>query len=482
MSLAKINGSHRLLLDILCDAGISQYQFRQNTGISHHQLYRLLYNNSYTLQASRGRTAKDVEKVIIKKLIDYGIKPDFAVRWGDWVDPSQSYGTPRLHIILKENGISSYSVILQLPNLHKEFKEWLTRRRCVGQSPSLIVSISKMIIPWLRREHGLSDAQLEGWQERITPEQRLREIIQKEKLMKISRKERPRLGLSRDPFAWIPFNEDEFFNPPRLEALVDDAIDSAEQGLILAVIGSKGSGKSTLRIQFQQSVSEDIQLLHAKALVTKKYHAGEIIDDIMKKLIDKNTTNLSVNKKAQALIEELESKAHDNRWYCYILDEGDKLGEEELRAIKQVNEFSHKGRRMLSFLIFGQERLAAVLDSAKLKEVDLRTTTIVLPPLGDQLIEYCCHRLNHSSADGFQAAEILTQEAWQHFAVHAANSCFDQRIYYLDAHKLLSRVLKYAVMHLQFDQPQPGIIDAEIVDAAFNCSLSELEQRRYEVA
>ena len=475
--LRKINAPHRNLLDLLCDVGISQYRFFNDLEISKRRLTRLISDASYQVE-----NGSDLDMEIINQLVLYGYDLRTASTWDEWIDPNNTE-KPRLWFVLNENNIPLRVAARALPgDLRKNFQRWMKRRITARTERPLVQTVKEHLIPWLKRNHALSDAQLEGWQERITPEQRLREIIQKEKPMKISRKERPRLGLSRDPFAWIPFNEDEFFNPPRLEALVDDAIDSAEQGLILAVIGSKGSGKSTLRIQFQQSVSEDIQLLHAKALVTKKYHAGEIIDDIMKKLIDRDTTNLSVNKKAQALIEELESKAHDNRWYCYILDEGDKLGEEELRAIKQVNEFSHKGRRMLSFLIFGQERLAAVLDSAKLKEVDLRTTTIVLPPLGDQLIEYCRHRLNHSSSDGFQAAEILTQEAWQHFAVHAANSCFDQRIYYLDAHKLLSRVLKYAAMHLQFDQPQPGIIDAEIVDAAFNCSLSELEQRRYEVA
>ena len=228
--------------------------------------------------------------------------------------------------------------------------------------------------------------------------------------------------------------------------MVGSLIDAVEQGLITAYVGSRGSGKSTIRriLELNLEAEDGLTAIRSGLVVTKRFHAGQILDDILEQLlnIDSNT-RLSINEKVKRIYNELIRKACEGRRYCLVVDEADKMIEDNLRSLKQLNELEFDGRRLLPVVLFGQDELFTLLNSAHLEEVSNRTSCYVAETLGPNLVPYLKHRLVQVST-AKHIETLILPGAWQALEDFVKQN-FEESIYYLDAHKLMILILRRAV-------------------------------------
>jgi type II secretory pathway predicted ATPase ExeA len=460
-TLSRLSLPHRLVLRLLVDNGIALKVFWRKVGLSEQQWFRLASDRNYQLASSRGRSYEKVAGEIVKALIDLDIAPDLAVRWEEWCEPVEE-SHPRLWFVLQEAGISLNQAAELLDGGNRSrFMQWLNRP-VQNRNGSIVKNVERNIIPWLIHECGIPADRFEGWQYRLSDRRWVGELLDKEGIMFVSAEERSRFGLIKNPFTSKPWQDDfsDFYLTDKTLRLVDNLLDAVSDGQIVAVVGPKGSGKSTIRDLVEMRLARELGLVPVSScpVVNKRFDTHQIIIDLVEVLSGRNVVSATLSRKVDALVRELKAKAAEGLFYVLLADEADKLADKDLLNLKMLNEFAFRGRRLLSVVMFGQLPLAKVLDSAKLQEVRLRTSSFFLDPLvGSEVEEYLRFRLRSAGNDSF-----VTPDGWQALLkVVESIPGRDKGVCYLDAHKLMARVIKYAAS-AGFE-----VVDADVVSSAF---------------
>lgn len=210
-------------------------------------------------------------------------------------------------------------------------------------------------------------------------------------------------GLKKDPFAFDPENQEEYFFPPELDRVYDRAEATVEKRRFMAIVGEIGSGKSTLRHRLQIDLSADptVRMIWLESGDFEDLRFSDLTSLILLELGQK-PKNIRIERGYQ-LTTALRSLTESGVRVTLAIDEAHRLSDKALSALKL---FWEKGQpkdggynRYLGVLLFGQPHLETRLQNYQFREVVERLQIERMPKFEKLAGDYLAHRLKAVGGD-----------------------------------------------------------------------------------
>lgn len=264
---------------------------------------------------------------------------------------------------------------------------------------------------------GIEPKKINNMQEKI--ETILKKLINKEDVMQkceiLSREAMQQFKLSRDPFAPIYTNEKEILMLQAHYDALENMRITAELGLMTAVTGQVGSGKSTVRIKFKSMMRKSGKciIIQPDTQEINRITSREILEAILRKISEeKPKRNLEslTNQVKNALIDMKNQSVK----CILILEEAQDLHTHTLKRLKRLWEMRDEDDEitsLLTIIMIGQPEFAYRLygsQNTNLREVASRVTNVELGAINYELYEYFQHKFKIA---GVNIEKIITRDA-----------------------------------------------------------------------
>lgn len=264
---------------------------------------------------------------------------------------------------------------------------------------------------------GIEPKKIEDFSEKI--ETILKKLINKEDIMEkceiLSREAVKQFKLSRDPFVPIYTNEKEILMLQAHYDALENMRITAELGLMTAITGEVGSGKSTVRIKFKSIMRNSGRciIIQPDTQEINRITSREILEAILRKLSDeKPKRNLEslTNQVKNTLI----NMKNQGVKCILMLEEAQDLHTHTLKRLKRLWEMRDENDEIISLItiiMIGQPELAYRLygsQNTNLREVASRVTHVELGAINYELYEYFQHKFKIAGAN---IEKIITRDA-----------------------------------------------------------------------
>ena len=462
---------HRQLARILLEEEIPRIEFAGTLGVTEKQLKDICFKQKIDLPT---------KKAVVQALRHFGVRKVNADAWQIWHEHHAK--RPTIYYVLEEQGITDRDLEKIIGPKASRVIKWLTSSQLPASLTTVIKCVETQLIPYLINEKGVQADGLKDFRKRLTRQEWIAGDRSEIK-MTVTRKQRQTLGLTRDPFTRKPYEEDQFFRFAHFDESIDIAVDTVEAGGIQVFSGMLGSGKSTLKDLILMELKKDKTniVIDIQSIVTKDhYNSGQIVNYLLCKLMGVELgsyASLSMSVRMGMLLEELKAKANENRWIVVVLDECQKLEEDDFLIIKQLNEFFHKGQRLISFILFGQEMVKDRLNSAKLGEVRYRVKIQEIEPVSrEEIIKFIKHRLAPFMEDGKPVSQLVTDEALEEMAERLEHK-YVGRVTPILAQDAFYSIMKTAAEYLEKNYTQLPI-NKKVVQAAIGNENASQQTRK----
>lgn len=264
---------------------------------------------------------------------------------------------------------------------------------------------------------GIEPKKIEDFSEKI--EFVLKKILNKEDVMQkceiLSREAMQQFKLSRDPFAPIYTNEKEILMLQAHYDALENMRITAELGLMTAVTGQVGSGKTTVRIKFKSMMRNSGRciIIQPDTQEINRITSREILEAILRKLSEeKPKRNLEslTNQVKNALID----MKNQGVKCILMLEEAQDLHTHTLKRLKRLWEMRDEDDEitsLLTIIMIGQPEFIYRLygsQNTNLREVASRVTHVELGAINYELYEYFQHKFKIAGAN---IEKIITRDA-----------------------------------------------------------------------
>lgn len=264
---------------------------------------------------------------------------------------------------------------------------------------------------------GIEPKKINDMQEKI--ETILNKIINKEDIMEkceiLSREAMKQFKLSRDPFIPIYTNEKEILMLQAHYDALENMRITAEFGLMTAITGEVGSGKSTVRIKFKSLMRNAGRcvIIQPDTQEINRITSREILEAILRKLSEeKPKRNLeSLTNQVKNVLINMKNQGVK---CILILEEAQDLHTHTLKRLKRLWEMRDENDEIISLItiiMIGQPELAYRLygsQNTNLREVASRVTHVELGAINYELYEYFQHKFKTAGAN---IEKIITRDA-----------------------------------------------------------------------
>ncbi len=223
-----------------------------------------------------------------------------------------------------------------------------------------------------------------------------------------------KLGLKRDPFAWLPEQASDYFYGTDM-GLVELALhQTIHRPGIAAVTGEVGSGKSSTVRRFVE-----VNLLPNKEYVVSWVDAPQMrrvdMRHVCQKLLhdfqgDLNTGR-AIMKVAENVRDTVEGLADEGIRPVLIIEDAQLLGLQPLRELKLLYELRRRIKHILAIILIGQPELFATLQRQDMRQLAQRCRMHRVHGLKRDLPQYVKHRFKkaHASAEDYFHPEALKE-------------------------------------------------------------------------
>lgn len=231
----------------------------------------------------------------------------------------------------------------------------------------------------------------------------------------LSTKAMENFKLQRDPFVPIYTKEKEILMLQSHYNALENMRITAELGLMTAITGEVGSGKSTVRIKFKsimRNAGKSI-IIQPDTQEINRITSREILEAILRKLSEeKPKRNLEslTNQVKNALI----NIKNQGIKCILILEEAQDLHTHTLKRLKRLWEMRDEDddiTSLITIIMIGQTELAYRLygsQNTNLREVASRVTHVELGSINHELYEYFQHKFKIA---GVNIDKVITRDA-----------------------------------------------------------------------
>lgn len=284
----------------------------------------------------------------------------------------------------------------------------------------------------------------------------LKKLINKEDVMQkceiLSREAMQQFKLSRDPFTPIYTNEKEILMLQAHYDALENMRITAELGLMTAVTGQVGSGKSTVRIKFKSMMRKSGKciIIQPDTQEINRITSREILEAILRKLSEeKPKRNLEslTNQVKNALID----MKNQGVKCILILEEAQDLHTHTLKRLKRLWEMRDEDDEitsLLTIIMIGQPEFAYRLygsQNTNLREVASRVTNVELGAINYELYEYFQHKFKIAGAN---IEKIITRDAVEElskkFTAKDVNGKITYKAYPNEMNNIMKKLLNTA--------------------------------------
>lgn len=229
----------------------------------------------------------------------------------------------------------------------------------------------------------------------------------------LSNEAREYFKLKIDPFMPILTNENQILMLQSHYYALENMRITAEMGVMTAITGQVGSGKTTVLAKFKRIINkqEKFIIIQPKTREIGRITTREILEAILYKLSDeKPKRNLeSLSNQVETLLQE----SYDRGKRCIlIIEEAQDLHTHTLKRLKRLWEIGEDELTpLLSIILIGQNELAYRLygsQNMNLREVASRITHVELGAINNELYAYIQHKLKMA---GISIDKVITKEA-----------------------------------------------------------------------
>lgn len=295
---------------------------------------------------------------------------------------------------------------------------------------------------------GIEPKKINDMQEKI--ETILNKIINKEDIMEkceiLSREAMKQFKLSRDPFIPIYTNEKEILMLQAHYDALENMRITAELGLMTAITGEVGSGKSTVSIKFELMMRNAGRciIIQPDTQEINRITSREILEAILREISeDKPKRNLEslTNQVKNALI----NMKNQGVKCILMLEEAQDLHTHTLKRLKRLWEMRDKNNKIISLLtiiMIGQPELAYRLygsQNTNLREVASRVTHVELGAINYELYEYFQHKFKIAGAN---IEKIITRDAVEELSKKFTSKDVNGKITYKAYPNEMNNVMK----------------------------------------
>lgn len=212
-------------------------------------------------------------------------------------------------------------------------------------------------------------------------------------------------GMNHDPFELEVLDNEIFpsndFRAPHLEALFNEAVRTISRKGISCYLGEAGSGKSTLQqrlLTYADKPANKTRIFKIVGFESNKISWGAITRQVIEELGHRPPVqSAGRDRKFAKLMTEL---ADQGLHVAVMIDDCHALDGSLLYTLKKAHEDVQKfGRRLVSFLLFGQPRFADQLLDVRYTEINQRIKRIGMPPVSTYGREYIAFRLQLAGGD-----------------------------------------------------------------------------------
>lgn len=210
-------------------------------------------------------------------------------------------------------------------------------------------------------------------------------------------------GLKADPFDIdrVP-GEDEMFASKELDEIAMRVKDAVLYQKFTSVVGTIGSGKTTLKIRVARELdksSQQVHLLYPEFFDMNSVNVGAIANSILEEFEIKPPRDKTA--KMRKIREVLTSFHKDDIRVALIFDECHRLNPNVLTSLKNFWEMTNGGySRLVSIILFGQPKfIDTVLRDPKFREITERVSVLEMPSLAKSAREYLTHKVSLVGGD-----------------------------------------------------------------------------------
>lgn len=230
-------------------------------------------------------------------------------------------------------------------------------------------------------------------------------------------------GEAVDPFSRKPSCVEEVFVTPPFQKIIDRVVDAIRYQGFVCVVGSIGSGKSTLRDLMEHYVSTQpgLRLVWPEFYEMNNVTAMQIADSILTELGVERIPTSSV-RRGREVKNQLSAVFQSGKRIAIAFDECHKLNDKAISSLKNFLEMSSGGfQRYLGVILFGQPSIETRLRDPRFQEIFERIVMIhmpgtesedadkqKIPAFSDYAADYLAHRLKYV---GLKVEDVFDEDA-----------------------------------------------------------------------
>ena len=216
-------------------------------------------------------------------------------------------------------------------------------------------------------------------------------------------------GLTKD------FSRAGFFETAQHKTLFKQLQVSVHAGVLIALTGLVGSGKTTMLRRLQDKLAENAQIIISKSLALEKDKTtiATLISALFYDL--SGDTNYKVPRQKEKRERELQELTR-KKTIVLFCDEAHELRRPTLTGLKRLREVVGDGGGTLSIVLAGHPKLGNDLKGPHMEEIGYRTQVLSLDAMQGSLREYMHWLVKQCTDSKGKPPEIIKPEAIDHLA------------------------------------------------------------------